>query len=72
MFLKMGGRDLSFEYLRLVSNTVSHTITSATIMHVTLCMVLQPLVSARGGVGTAQLRGARYYWLSYLAEAFAV
>ena len=35
-------------------------------------MVVQRLVGARSGVGTAQLRGTRYHWLSYLAEAFAI
>ena len=35
-------------------------------------MVVQRLVGARSGVGTAQLRGTRYHWVSYIAEAFAI
>ena len=33
-------------------------------MHVVHFLVIQPLVSARSGVGTVQ-RGARYHWLSH-------
>ena len=34
-------------------------------MHIIYSLVVQRLAGARSGVGTVQLRGARYHWRSH-------